>query len=76
MDSLWAQLRSVNRRLDEVQHEFHKSKEELGEASSGALPFTPEVLDKLVPPSFHLPTLEAYDGGSDPNGPIRYFEPK
>ncbi|RZR95819.1 hypothetical protein BHM03_00024709 [Ensete ventricosum] len=51
-DSLMAQLRQVNRRLDEVQKEFVKSKEALGESSKGGSPFAPEIQDKPIPPSF------------------------
>ncbi|RWW27915.1 hypothetical protein GW17_00007623 [Ensete ventricosum] len=51
-DSLMAQLRQVNRRLDEVQKEFVKSKEALGESSMGGSPFALEIQDKPIPPSF------------------------
>ncbi|RRT84253.1 hypothetical protein B296_00015070 [Ensete ventricosum] len=51
-DSLMAQLRQVNRRLDEVQKEFVKSKEALGESSKGGSPFAPEIQDKPIPSSF------------------------
>ncbi|RWW87045.1 hypothetical protein BHE74_00004140 [Ensete ventricosum] len=55
------QLRQVNQRLDEVQREFVKSKEEVGETSKGGSPFVPEIQDKPVPPRFRLwsPTTEA-----------------
>ncbi|RZR93357.1 hypothetical protein BHM03_00021852 [Ensete ventricosum] len=42
-NSLKAQLRQVNRRLDDVQKEFTKSKEEMGESSKGGSLFTPEI---------------------------------
>lgn len=48
-DSLWAQLRSVNRCLDEVQREFHKSMEAMGEVPPGGSPFVQEVQDKPIP---------------------------
>ncbi|RRT47532.1 hypothetical protein B296_00021609 [Ensete ventricosum] len=42
-NSLKAQLHQVNRRLDDVQKEFTKSKEEMGESSKGGSLFTPEI---------------------------------
>ncbi|RZS10690.1 hypothetical protein BHM03_00041949 [Ensete ventricosum] len=42
-DSVGEQLRQVNQRLDEVQREFVKSKEEIGESSKGGSPFVPEI---------------------------------
>ncbi|RWW14425.1 hypothetical protein GW17_00021808 [Ensete ventricosum] len=41
IDSLRAQLCLMNRRLDEVQKEFVKSKEELEESSTARSPFVP-----------------------------------
>lgn len=64
-DSLRAQLSLVNRRLDEFQREFHRSRDEAAESHSGGSPFTQEIQDKLVPLNFHLLTLEMYDGESD-----------
>ncbi|RRT81363.1 hypothetical protein B296_00005203 [Ensete ventricosum] len=65
MDSLRAQLRQVNPRLDEVQKEFVKSNEELRESSKGGSPFAPEIQDKPILTNFCLPSLESYDGSSD-----------
>ncbi|RZR86908.1 hypothetical protein BHM03_00014207 [Ensete ventricosum] len=42
-DLLRAQLRQVNQRLDKVQKEFVKSKEELGESSKDGSLFVPEI---------------------------------
>ncbi|RRT81511.1 hypothetical protein B296_00011112 [Ensete ventricosum] len=42
-DLLRAQLRRVNQRLDKVQKEFVKSKEELRESSKDGSPFVPEI---------------------------------
>ncbi|RRT74119.1 hypothetical protein B296_00001691 [Ensete ventricosum] len=51
-DSVKEQLRQVNQRLDEVQREFIKSKEELDESSKGGSPFIPEIQEKPVPANF------------------------
>ncbi|RZR72090.1 hypothetical protein BHM03_00010264 [Ensete ventricosum] len=72
-DSLKAQLRQVNRRLDEVQKEFTESMEELGKSSKGRSPFTPKVQDKPIPTNFRLPALESYDGSSDPTKHVVAF---
>ncbi|RRT47665.1 hypothetical protein B296_00053590 [Ensete ventricosum] len=63
----------MNRRLDEVQKEFIKSKEELGESSKGGSPFAPDIQDKPIPTSFRFPTLKSYDGGSDPAEHVAAF---
>ncbi|RWV76912.1 hypothetical protein GW17_00062336, partial [Ensete ventricosum] len=63
-NSVREQLRQVNRRLDEVQRDFVRSKEEVGETTKGGSPFAPEILDKPIPSSFRLPTLEPYDGST------------
>ncbi|RWW36996.1 hypothetical protein BHE74_00057942 [Ensete ventricosum] len=60
--------------LDEVQREFDKSKEEIGESSKGGSPFIPEIQDKPVPTNFQLPVLESYDGSSDPSEHIMAFQ--
>ncbi|RWV96687.1 hypothetical protein BHE74_00014207 [Ensete ventricosum] len=77
-DSVKEQLRQVNQRLDEVQREFVKSKEELDESSKGGSPFILEILDKLVLTNFRLPSLKSYDGSSDSSkrvtgGPLRHL---
>ncbi|RWV91577.1 hypothetical protein BHE74_00045008 [Ensete ventricosum] len=48
-DSLKARLPQVNQRLNDVQKEFVKSKEELEESSKGGSPFVPEIQDKPIP---------------------------
>ncbi|RRT54606.1 hypothetical protein B296_00015567 [Ensete ventricosum] len=63
-DSFRVQL-LVNRCVEEIQREFHKSKDEHGECISRGSPFVQEIQDKLIPFNFHLPTLEAYDNNYD-----------
>ncbi|RZS03070.1 hypothetical protein BHM03_00033187 [Ensete ventricosum] len=58
---------------DKVQREFVKSKEEVDESSKGGSPFVPKILDKPVPTNFRLPSLESYDGSSDPSEQIAAF---
>ncbi|RRT35738.1 hypothetical protein B296_00052112, partial [Ensete ventricosum] len=65
-DSLREQVRRVHQRLDEVQKEVLRSKEETGESSKGGSPFTPEIQSKHLPATFRLPALEPYDGSGDP----------
>ncbi|RRT34542.1 hypothetical protein B296_00047958 [Ensete ventricosum] len=64
-NSVREQLRQVNQRLDEVQRDFVRSKEEVRETTKGRSPFAPEILDKPIPSSFRLPTLEPYDGSTN-----------
>ncbi|RZS19148.1 hypothetical protein BHM03_00051496 [Ensete ventricosum] len=64
--SLREQVRRVHQRLDEVQKEVLKSREEVGESSKGGSPFTPEIQSKPLPATFRLPALEPYDGSGDP----------
>ncbi|RZS23395.1 hypothetical protein BHM03_00056306 [Ensete ventricosum] len=65
-DSLREQVRQVHQRLDEVQKEVLKSREEVGESSKGGSPFTPEIQAKPLSATFKLPALEPYDGSDDP----------
>ncbi|RRT37002.1 hypothetical protein B296_00047522, partial [Ensete ventricosum] len=65
-NSFRMQLRRVNKRLDEVQKEVTKSKDEVGENPKHKSSFAPEIQDKPVPTNFELPILESYDGSSDP----------
>ncbi|RWW60640.1 hypothetical protein BHE74_00032358 [Ensete ventricosum] len=67
------QLRQVNQRLNEVQRDFVRSKEEVGETTKGESPFAPEILDKPIPSSFRLPTLEPYNGSTDPSEHVATF---
>ncbi|RRT35401.1 hypothetical protein B296_00043744, partial [Ensete ventricosum] len=73
-DSVKEQLRQVNQRLDQVQREFVKSKEEHGESSKGGSPFVPEIQNKLVLANFRPPLLESYDDNSDPSEYVAAFE--
>ncbi|RRT48204.1 hypothetical protein B296_00032334 [Ensete ventricosum] len=63
----------VNQRLDEVQRDFVRSKEEVEETTKGGSPFAPEILDKPIPSSFRLPTLEPYDESTDPTDHVAVF---
>ncbi|RRT32358.1 hypothetical protein B296_00057787, partial [Ensete ventricosum] len=72
-DSLREQVRRVHQRLDEVQKEVLKSREEVGESSKGGSPFTPEIHSKPLPATFRLPALEPYDGSGDPMEHIATF---
>ncbi|RWW82724.1 hypothetical protein BHE74_00008795 [Ensete ventricosum] len=72
-DLLRAHVWRVNKRLDEVQKEVMKSKEEAGESSKRGSPFAPEVQDKPIPTNFRLPALESYDGSSDPTEHVVAF---
>ncbi|RWW51404.1 hypothetical protein BHE74_00042260 [Ensete ventricosum] len=72
-DSLREQVRRVHQRLDEVQKEVLRSREEIGESSKGGSPFTPEIQSKPLPTTFRLPALEPYDGSGDPMEHIATF---
>ncbi|RWW38166.1 hypothetical protein BHE74_00056616 [Ensete ventricosum] len=72
-NSLREQVRRVHQRLDEVQKEVLKSREEVGESSKGGSPFTPEIQAKPLPATFRLPALEPYDGSGDPAEHITTF---
>ncbi|RWV76847.1 hypothetical protein GW17_00062430 [Ensete ventricosum] len=72
-DSLREQVRRVHQRLDKVQKEVLKSREEVGESSKGGSPFTPEIQSKPLPATFRLPALEPYDGSGDPTEHIVTF---
>ncbi|RRT42978.1 hypothetical protein B296_00021956 [Ensete ventricosum] len=72
-NSVREQLRQVNQRLDEVQRDFVRSKEEVGETTKGGSPFAPEILDKPIPSSFRLPTLEPYNESIDPSEHVATF---
>ncbi|RWW42254.1 hypothetical protein BHE74_00052212, partial [Ensete ventricosum] len=67
------QVRRVHQRLDEVQKEVLKSREEVGESSKSGSPFTPEIQAKPLPATFKLPALEPYDGSGDPTEHIATF---
>ncbi|RRT40765.1 hypothetical protein B296_00035261 [Ensete ventricosum] len=65
-ESYREQVRQVHQRLDKVQKEVLKSKEELEENSKGGSLFTPKIQDKPLSANFRLPSLELYDGSCDP----------
>ncbi|RRT67848.1 hypothetical protein B296_00007838 [Ensete ventricosum] len=52
MDSLREQLHQVSQRLDEVEKEFVKSKEDLGESFKGGFLFVPKIQDKPILTNF------------------------
>ncbi|RRT42977.1 hypothetical protein B296_00054349 [Ensete ventricosum] len=72
-DSLREQVRRVHQRLNEVQKEILKSREEVGESSKGGSPFTLEIQSKPLPATFRFPALEPYDGSGDPMEHIATF---
>ncbi|RWW53182.1 hypothetical protein BHE74_00040350 [Ensete ventricosum] len=72
-NSMREQLRQVNQRIDEVQRDFVRSKEKVGETTKGGSPFAPKILDKPIPSSFRLPALEPYDGSTDPTEHVTAF---
>ncbi|KAJ8491300.1 hypothetical protein OPV22_013021 [Ensete ventricosum] len=73
VQALAGMVRRVHRRLDEVQREVLRSKDEAGEVQKGGSPFTPEIHSKPLPPTFRLPALEPYDGSGDPTEHIATF---
>ncbi|RWV89272.1 hypothetical protein GW17_00048580 [Ensete ventricosum] len=64
-DSLRAQLRLVNQRIDNV-HKTIRMKDERGESPLCGSPFIQEIQGAPIPQHFRLPILETYDGSSDP----------
>ncbi|RRT43821.1 hypothetical protein B296_00027200 [Ensete ventricosum] len=73
VDSLREQVSQVHQWLDEVKKEVLKSRGEIGESSKGGSSFTLEIQRKPLPATFRLPTLEPYDGSSDPTEHIVAF---
>ncbi|RRT49131.1 hypothetical protein B296_00024983 [Ensete ventricosum] len=72
-NSFRMQLQLMNERLDKVQKEVTKSKEEVGENLKHKSPFAPEIRDKPVLTNFRLPILESYNGSSDPTEHVAAF---
>ncbi|KAJ8486115.1 hypothetical protein OPV22_018600 [Ensete ventricosum] len=72
-NSLREQVRRVHQRLDEIQKEVLKSREEVGESSKGGSSFTPEIQSKPLLATFRLLALEPYDGSGDPTEHIATF---
>ncbi|URD77573.1 Retrotransposon protein [Musa troglodytarum] len=66
-------LRSVSQRLDEVQRDIRKSKEEQREEVHWESPFISDIRDHPVPPNFRLPSIDLYDGASDPADHVAAF---
>ncbi|RZR80976.1 hypothetical protein BHM03_00007114 [Ensete ventricosum] len=55
----------MNQRTNDV-HKVIRMKDKRGETPLCGSPFIQEIQDTPIPQHFRLPTLEAYDGGSDP----------
>ncbi|XP_009389876.1 uncharacterized protein LOC103976409 [Musa acuminata AAA Group] len=70
---LQAQLHLFNQRLNEVQQEMRRSKGELGTDGYQGSPFAPEVKDQVIPPHFRLPSLDTYNGDTDPANHVSAF---
>ncbi|XP_030939261.1 uncharacterized protein LOC115964085 [Quercus lobata] len=63
------ELRNMRKEMDELKSAM---KDKGGENLDGVIrrmdsPFTTEVLNHPLPPKFHLPQLESYDGSKDPS---------
>ncbi|XP_064950563.1 uncharacterized protein LOC135604834 [Musa acuminata AAA Group] len=65
-EGLRAQLRLVGRRLYEVQREVRRTRGDPGAKQHQGSPFTPEIQEQAIPPHFRLPSLDPYDGATDP----------
>ncbi|RRT58254.1 hypothetical protein B296_00034279 [Ensete ventricosum] len=63
----------MNQRIDDI-HKTIRIKDEHGESPLWGSPFIQEIQDTPIPQHFRLPTLEAYDGGSDPVDHIAAFQ--
>ena len=84
------QDRTLGEDSSNVENELHNMRKEVdklknamkdkgGENLDGMirrtdLPFTNEVLNRPLPPKFHLPQLESYDGSKDPLDHIESFK--
>ena len=70
------ELCNIRKEMDELKSSM---KDKGGENLDGMIwktdsPFTTEVLNRPLPPKFHLPQLESYDSSKDPLDHIKSFE--
>ena len=70
------ELRNMRREMDKLNHAM---KDKAMENLDGMIwridsPFTTEVLNHPLPPKFHLPQLESFDGSRDPLDHIETFK--
>ena len=70
------ELRNMRKEMDKLKGVV---KDKGGENLDGMIrrtdtPFTIEVLNCPLPPKFHLPQLESYDGSKDPLDHIKSFK--
>nr|XP_009388013.1 PREDICTED: uncharacterized protein LOC103974842 [Musa acuminata subsp. malaccensis] len=73
MSTLRAQVCLFNQCLNEVQQEIRRSNGEPGaDGYQGSL-FAPEIQDQAIPSHFRLPSLDAYDGATNPADHVATF---